>query len=313
MDSIGTSLDYLAKAPGKRILLIATSGFLSGTFETQEDAITNEALRAGVVINSIDAKGLYAEPPGPPIDEPVQSSAASGGAALVYQIESLSDRLESLDAAGARFAESTGGLLFQNNNDLQLGFHQLGIAPEYAYILGIPPAQDGKYHRIKVELRNVSHDSVQVRPGYFAPTAASAEQPTTEDKIDAEIRGSDERTDIPVTVYAKVGATASGGQQLTIQSHLDIEKIPFEQQQDRHLQKRTFVAALFDQESKFVIGKRAEMDLALEPENFARFSKTGITAAMSLEAPPGKYRLRVIVEEGVDGGLSTATQSIDIP
>ena len=185
LDGIKESLDQLAKKPGRRMLLLASSGFLSGMLDAEQDAIVTGAVRAGVVINSLDAKGLYAEAPGPPINESVEVVELPAGA-TVFQIQSLGDRLDSLDSAMARFAEGTGGLLFQNNNDLELGFRQLGILPACTYLLAFAPPQDGKYHRIKVELKNGRHGSIQVRSGYFAPAKVSGGQPNRTETIDSE-------------------------------------------------------------------------------------------------------------------------------
>lgn len=138
LESVKGILDGMARMPGTHMLLLASSGFLSGTLDHDQDAIINAALKAGVVINTLDAKGLYAEAPGGPLSEsnelgdiPISST--------VFQIQSLGDRLDDLDSAMARFAESTGGLLFRNNNDLDLGFRQLGVLPAITYLLGFPP------------------------------------------------------------------------------------------------------------------------------------------------------------------------------
>jgi hypothetical protein len=32
--------------------------------------------------------------------------------------------------------DATGGLLFQNNNDLAAGFDRISAAPEFSYVLG---------------------------------------------------------------------------------------------------------------------------------------------------------------------------------
>ena len=312
--AIKSSLDQFARKPGKRMLLLASSGFLSNLLDQEQDAIINEAVRAGVVINSLDAKGLYAEAPGPPINETIESAEIPLSTS-VFQMRTLGDRLEELDSAMARFAESTGGLLFRNNNDLDLGFHQLGLLPDCTYLLGFDPAEDGKYHKIKVELKNASHDFLQVRPGYFAPGKGSAEQPSAADKaddIETEMRGSAEKSDLPATITEKFGTTSLGTRQLTIQSHIDIQKLPFDQQNDRHVQKLTFVAGLFDPQGSFVTGKQADMQLALKPESFDRLSKTGINGVMQLEAPPGHYRLRVVVQEAMHGSISATTKELEI-
>ena len=315
LDAIKNSLDQLAKTPGKRMLLLASSGFLSGMLDQEQDSIVSEAIRAGVVINSLDAKGLYAEAPGTPLDETVASVTMTPSTA-VFQMRSLGDNLDELDSSMARFAESTGGLLFRNNNDLDLGFHQLGLVPDCTYLLGFSPADDGKYHKIKVELKNVSHDFLQVRPGYFAPAKTSAKPPlpvAQPGDLDAEVRDSSETSGLPATITEKFGATSSGSPQLTIQTHIDIQKLPFDLQQDRHVQKLTFVAALFDTQGNFVTGKQADMELALKPDSFARFSKTGINGVMQLEAPPGAYRLRMVVRESLHGATSASTKPVQIP
>jgi VWFA-related protein len=312
LDAIKSSLDQLARRPGKGMLLLASSGFLSNTLDQDQDSIVNDALRAGVVINSLDAKGLYAEAPGTPLNETSQSGELPIST-IVFEMRTLGDRLEELDSPLARFAESTGGLLFRNNNDLDLGFHQLGLLPACTYLLGFTPVEDGKYHKIKVELRNVSHDVVQVRPGYFAPAKASSDQASPVDKMDALMRGTDEKTDLPATINEKLETAKSGGPQLTIQTHIDIQKLSFEQEKDRQVQKLTFVAALFDPKGNFVTGKQADMELALKPESFDRFSKTGINGVMQLEAPSGSYRLRVIVQESLHGTLSATTKNLQIP
>jgi VWFA-related protein len=312
LDAIKSSVDQLARRPGKRMLLLASSGFLSNTLDQIQDSIVNEALHAGVVINSLDAKGLYAEAPGTPLNE-VSQSGELPISTIVFEMRTLGDRLEELDSAMARFAESTGGLLFRNNNDLDLGFHQLGLLPACTYLLGFTPVEDGKYHKIKVELKNVSHDVAQARPGYFAPLAGYSDQPATADRMDDVIRGSGEKTDLPSTIIEELGTARSGSPQLTIQTHIDIRMLAFEQQKDRRVQKLTFTAALFDPHGKFVTGKQADMELALKPESFERFSKTGINGVMKLEAPPGTYRLRMVVQEAFRGTLSATTKNLQIP
>ncbi|HKN76199.1 MAG TPA: VWA domain-containing protein [Candidatus Acidoferrum sp.] len=312
LDAIKRSLDQLARMPGKRMLLLASSGFLSNTLDQEQDSIINEALRASVVINSLDAKGLYAEAPGTPLNE-TSESVELPVSTMVFEMRTLGDRLEELDSSMARFAESTGGLLFRNNNDLDLGFHQLGLLPTCMYLLGFTPSEDGKHHKIKVDLKNASHDFVQVRPGYFAPAKTSSDQSSPVDKMDVLMSGTNEENELPATLSEKLGTAKTGGPQLTILSHVDIQKLAFEQQKDRHVQKLTFVAALFDSQGNFVTGMQANMELALKPESFDHFSKTGVNGVMQLEVPPGTYRLRILVQESLHGTLSATTKILQIP
>ncbi len=313
LDAVRAALGQLAQAKGDRILLFASSGFLSGDLGPEVHEIMDQALRADVAIDSLDSKGLYTEQPGGPQGEPSHSPGSE--LAMLHNMTVLGDQLESEDYAMADFAEGTGGLLFRNDNDLDFGFRELGLAPAYAYELGFPPDEDGKYHKIEVKLKKGNHDSIEARPGYFAPTKEGMEPKglSADEKIDAEMRGSEERSDFPLSVNAKPARDSKGNRTVNVQVHVDIETLPFEKQKDRHEELLTFVAALFDAQGHFVTGKEAQMELALKPESFERLTKSGMSGSMSLPATPGKYRLRVVVEEAVKGEMSATTQSVQIP
>ena len=61
LDTIGDVVDELAKMPGGRVMLLASSGFLAETLEYDQSRIIDKALAANVVINALDAKGLFSE------------------------------------------------------------------------------------------------------------------------------------------------------------------------------------------------------------------------------------------------------------
>lgn len=311
LDGVTSTLDLLTTQPGKRMLLLTSSGFLSGSLEVEIDQIINDAVRQGVVINSLDAKGLYAESPGGSFTE-IDSMTRVTALSIAEDARSLGDRLDSVDSAPAKFAESTGGLMFKNNNDLSLGFYRLGMVPSITYLLAFPPAEDGKYHKITVKLANKSSgEFVQVRPGYQAPPSVNAKQASPVDSLDREVAAKDTPQDFPATVSVQPGA--EGQHKLTLQNHVELQKLPFQHQKGRQVEELIFVAALFDDQGKFVTGKEAEMNLALKPESFARLSASGIKAAMSLEAPAGSYRLRTVIEEGVQHKMSASNQEVHIP
>ncbi|SPE30952.1 hypothetical protein SBA6_1350009 [Candidatus Sulfopaludibacter sp. SbA6] len=55
------------------------------------------------------------------------------------------------------------------------------------------------------------------------------------------------------------------------------------------------------------------MELALTDATFARLAVTGLNARLTLEAPPGAYRLREVIQEAVDGRIATTLQPLEIP
>jgi VWFA-related protein len=310
-DAIRACLKTVATMPGKRMLLIASSGFVSGDVSPQEDAIIEEALQAAVVINALDAKGLYAEAPARPLNEPSEATAPHP-LSMIYEARSLGERLESQDAAIARFAESTGGLFFHNNNDLNLGFYQLGVIPEVAYQLAIQPAEDGKYHALKVELRNKESGFIQARPGYFAPNRGAAEHPDQIDALDHAVAGDEQSNAVPAGLTLQLAKTAANGRRLSLNIHVDVRGLPFQRQKDLHVERLAFVAVLYDLQGTFITGKEAEMDFALKPASYERLRDSGITGTLALDAPRGFYSLRSVVQESMQGKMTAETRKIHI-
>lgn len=309
-------VNYLAKMPGKRTLILASSGFLAGTLEPDQDKIIAEALHAGVVINALDAKGLYAEAPGRPFNERQDILPLTS---FVFETISLGNRLATVDDALANFAASTGGLFFHNRNDLDFGFRELGMTPEFSYVLGFSPDDvklDGKYHVLKVKVTAPDYHFIQARPGYFAPSEESAPAVAAagreERLIDKEVQALDSLSELPAVVSADRTRSQRGAGSLAVTMHLNAAALPFQVQPHLHLQKLTFVAALFDDHDRFISGKEAYMDLALKDATLAEYLKSGFTAKMNVDAPSDTaYRLRVVIQ--TENPLKTFTTSVAIP
>jgi VWFA-related protein len=314
--SIGRVVEYLGKMPGTRVLLMASSGFFGETLEPQQDKIIGEAVHAGVVINALDAKGLYSEPL--PNSRPGDPRAYKGGGStttLVHETMNLEDRLTVVNSAMADLARGTGGVFFHDNNDLNAGFHQLGLPPEVTYRMSFSPEgaiADGSYHKLKVKLIHSGSYSVEARPGYFAPekTAAATENPQS--KIDREVMASDTLTGVPAGLSIQVGKPSASQRTLAVIVHLDISKLAFSKQNDRKTQRITFVTALLDSQGKMVAAKEGRMDLALKEATYGQLVRAGVNAKLTFEMPPGVYSLREVVAEAVGGNLSSSTNSVDL-
>ncbi len=92
------------------------------------------------MINSLDAKGLYAEGPGGSASDPdiLDTHNASLNAHNTIQ---RGARLFEQTAAMALLAEGTGGRFFQNNNNLLRGFRDLASAARGLVSAGIRSEQ----------------------------------------------------------------------------------------------------------------------------------------------------------------------------
>ncbi|MGA8489273.1 MAG: VWA domain-containing protein [Terriglobales bacterium] len=156
LGALQTALRRLAATPGQRTLVLVSSGFLVPGYEQQFGQLIDYALHSDIVINALDARGLYQ------ID-----SVAQRMTTLQYRQESASANDENL----ASFANATGGSLFKNSNDLAAGFSRMAGAPEYSYMLGFSPRDqelDGRFHNLSVSLNGGVKLMLQARKGYYA-------------------------------------------------------------------------------------------------------------------------------------------------
>jgi len=153
--------------PGQRTIVLVSSGLLALTPDLLEGvtALVEGAVRAGIVINSLDPHGRH--------DLGVYGKFSLRGqnSFLLANAEA-----QALGDVMAEFSSGTGGIFFHNNNnDLDEGFRRTAAAPEFVYVLGFSPQKlDGKFHKLKVTLNGAGKFDVQARLGYYAPKPASA-------------------------------------------------------------------------------------------------------------------------------------------
>jgi VWFA-related protein len=314
-DALAAAIARLAATQGMHVLLLASDGFLSGPEEAgrQQDLI-DDAVRSGIVINGLDAKGLWSEPPVRPFNE---VSEAITQPIQTYQFEaaSIGARNSTLNSTISELASATGGLFFHNNNDLAAGFEQLGAVPETSYLMAFhPDPQDaaGKYHKLKVRLIAGRTGYVQTRPGYFAPSAGPSETEAARRKFDQEAAAADTLTDFPVQLAGRMGKTDKGEPQLSLIIHVDLAKLQFAERDGRYLQKLRFVGALMNEQGEMVAAKEGSMDLALTEETITRLTASGVNATLGLSARPGPYRVRVVVQDS-NGRMATLSQRVSLP
>lgn len=301
-------VNFLGRQPGRRMLLLASGGFLTGSLGYVRANIVQAALHDGVVINSLDARGLYTEGPGRGADY-VGDVTKLPLPTYFYEESSHMGEQMAQEEALADLAESTGGLFFHNNNDLTVGFDRLGLIPAITYELTFSPgaiAHDGKFHKIKVELMPKSKDIIQARPGYYAPQPASGA--SLQSAMDAAMRSQASETGLAAAVYPH---PQSGG--VRIQVHFDTAQLPFKKQQGREQLDLRFIAGLFNAQGQFVVGKQANMELALKEATWKHLQQEGMNVDLSLKSAAGNYRLRVVVATAPSGRVYAGSQAVSVP
>src|SRR6202022_3661241 len=90
--------------------------------------IVERALHSEIIINAVDARGLYVPGPAGDVSQRPSPNTLVAGRETLYAIDSASSDADVL----AAIADGTGGTFFHNNNDLNEGFRRVATAPEYS-------------------------------------------------------------------------------------------------------------------------------------------------------------------------------------
>jgi VWFA-related protein len=313
---IGDVVAYLAKMPGRRMLLLTSSGFLTQTLGQQQEKVIKAALRGEVVINSLDARGLYAELPGGELGE--GPSTVVPGNFMAYRDQLMSMQNKVFADPLAAMAVETGGRFFHNNNDLGEGMREIASVPEVSYVLGFEPDNvkaDGGFHDLKVKLIGAHGLSVEARRGYFAPappTKAEIDSAEKLERLDYQVQGDDKLMDVTADVATESAKLENGAAALKVAVHVDMRGLPFRMRNARHVERLIFITALFDAEHRFLVGVQQVMDLSLKDATLAQLLQSGLTANLSMQPPPGSYRLREVVQEAGSGHIAALSRTVEI-
>ena len=119
--------------------------------------------------------------------------------------------------------------------------------------------------------------------------------------------------DPTLALLRHVGAWLRHGETaVRVMVHVNVQGLPFNKQNGRHEEKLIFITALFDPQGKFLTGAEGVMDFALRDASLFEVFSQGVTAKLSLLAPPGNYRLRQVVQEVANGKITSMSRAVEI-
>jgi VWFA-related protein len=300
----------MAAMPGQRNLILVSPGFyLLNENRDDETKLLDRAIHANVVINALNARGLYT------IGTDASRQTYSVGA------QTIKDRMERQSAMAdedimAEVAAGTGGRYFHNNNDLLEGFHELASLPEFYYLLGFQPQNlklDGSFHAIKVSLATKSDYTLQARRGYYAPRRLEDPAETAKREISEALFSREEMHDIPMELHTQFFRSGEDKATVAVLAHVDLKKIHFKKENGRNVDKVTVVSGLFDRNGNYVTGLTKTIEFHLKDETLAGRLGNGITVRTSLETKPGTYMVRLVVRDDEGQLMSAANGAVDIP
>lgn len=296
--------------PGQRIIVMMSPGFFVTPQLHESGDIIDRATKANIVINSIDARGLY-------VSSIYDASNGFGGDAATAGIRSSFIMTEESIQSDilAELADGTGGTFFHNRNDIDQGLLHAAQEPEVSYLLGFTPQNlklDGKYHHLKVTLTGKQKWNLQARRGYFAPRGDMDAETLAKEEIRQAVYSQEELQDLPVdcqTQFFKAG----NGTRLSVVAHITTKGLKFLRAGDRSKNKLTVATAIFDENGNLVTGLEKIIEMRLRDATLERLNRSGVSVKSTFDVQPGTFLVRVVVRDSEGAQMAAMNRGVVIP
>jgi VWFA-related protein len=302
----------LGSMPGDRVMILVSPGiYLPDDLQRSLNESIDRATRSGVIINTLDARGVYTIDPSVGVTGCTLTTPQSQ-----QQIATLDH--QAITAQGlilTNLADSTGGTAV-SDNDFLSGFNRLANPPDYVYYLGYYPRElkpDGKYHEIKVTLASGQGLSLHARKGYWAPTHVENAVEASTREIGEAVFSRDELSDLPLDIDTGFYKTTPTDAKLKITAHLDIRHLRLRKADDRNRNDITVVCALFDGNGNYLKGVQKVVELRLKDENLDHRRTLGLTMNSDFDVKRGAYMIRVVARDAEGQQMATANDVVEIP
>jgi len=164
--------------------------------------MVDRATRANIVINTSDARGLYAPDVMGDIADPPRDTIRTAGYKASYRVASQSAQ-EDVSRTVGRWH---GRQVLPHRNDVDAARREAGAAPAFSYLLGFSPQNlkiDGRFHTLKGALANKEKFEIRARHGYFAPKTLSDPAESAKLELQEALFSQEEIRDLPVELQTQ--------------------------------------------------------------------------------------------------------------
>lgn len=283
--------------PGRKNVVLFSEGFLyADDARPDMEAVADAANRANVSIYVIDPQGIEVNPyggGGRPIDTIASQIAAAGApGANVGQHggQTKFDRIKTVGdlSRGNQLewlADTTGGFMVKRTNDLLPAFTKVLDDGRDYYTLAYTPVSrdfDGKFHSIKVELKEHGHQ-LRYRKGYWAVPhgQAVAMSPAAAQLIAGFQSGSLKASSVP-DVRADLLLAPDGHYSAPVSVSFAAERIPLEKEGEEYKAAMTMVLVARDAKGNLLSVSQRGWSMRLNNQQKGDFAKTIVTVRSQL-------------------------------
>ncbi len=313
----------VGQLPGRKLVFVISDGFFLNDRETNSrdriKRVTEAAGRAGVIIYTLDARGLIGEGLDVTNDRPIDSQ----GLMVRSEIGETSAKQDGLNA----LARDTGGRPFRNTDrPMAEWVEQVLDETSNYYLLAWRPDSDeqkrGKFKRIEVSIVGRPDLTVRMRSGYFKtaplPLLTTKKKP---DKDPTKARDDDMRLvidapisqrQIPTELALSLSQMPGVGTRLTASIQMNRAALTFEPTDGKTISEVDIGGIFYDDKGKPVNSFVGRLRIFPVPENSAAGNQQAVYN-FDTWLTPGLYQVRVGVRDIKSGRIGSAMQWIQIP
>jgi VWFA-related protein len=316
LSALETAAKMLGELSEKKCLIYFASGLALHGLDNQAQlhATIDDAIRSGVSIWPIDARGLVAEAPLGDATQGSQGSAAmySGAAALAL----ASDFQQSQDTLYA-LAGDTGGKALFDYNDLTKGIEQAARSFSSYYILGYyttNTAEDGKFRRIKISLNTSLSANLDYRQGYYAEKKFS--HFTTADKerqLEDALMLPDPITDLTIAMEVDYFQLNSAEYFVPVIVKIPGRELALAKKRGAEHTLLDFIGEIKDNYGTTITNLRDKMNIKLSDQTAGELAKRPIEYDAGFTILPGKYTIKFLARDAETGRIGTYQTDFVVP
>jgi VWFA-related protein len=319
LNSLRTLVKTSAVVPGRKLVFLISDGFLLDRSDSMDRLrqITSAAASAGVVIYSIDARGLSTGMPDATAEMPFDPSGrltrAAAGALTATQ-----DGLNAL-------AADTGGRAFLNSNDLSAGVTKaLKESSAYYLLAWRPETGEGNQKIRRIEVTVNGRPDLLVR-FHHAFGDSSSQETASEKRKEGEttpkpagelmaeaIRAAYPKSDLPVAISLNFLDLASSGLSLTTSIKVKTASLVLDNQGE-HMAVIDLAGGVFDDQGKPVSSFNKRLTIRAKATNANTAPPDSVFYHHFSTVKPGLYQVRVAAVDPKQGRTGSAMRWIEIP
>lgn len=299
----------MAVLPGRRTIVLISPGFFTSALALDIDGVIDRAARAGVVVNAVDARGLYV-----PAGYDVETRGLSNPEMNTRKREFDSKEQQLQSDVLAELADGTGGTLFENSNDLQGGLKRAAARPDVSYVLEFSPQEqkaDGRFHRLTVRVTGRKGLVVEARRGYVVPKTLKDPAAQAKQELMEAVFSREKRNEVPVTLRLMVTKSGATPSRLAVAAHVDVRHITFEKRDGRNRDALTAVMSLFNANGEYLRGLQDKLNLDFPDGTLAARMRSGVDFENDFDVSPGTYLVRLVLRDA-EGQMGTANGDIAV-